>query len=248
MKPFKNHITDHYRRPFPGFKIRILRYHVIIGLVGIFMFLSPAMFSGEEKTWYPYTAALTFDDGPHPRYTRALIHLLEKYHVRATFFLVGQQVRKYPDLVRELVKHGSEIGNHTYHHYNLTRISSGKIIDELEMTNTLIEEYGGVRTTYFRPPGGNYDKRVTGISEMLGYTMALWDVMPHDHIPQEPASIAQKILDNTSDGNIILLHSGIDPTLACLPGVIEQLHARGFRFVTVSEIMAIKAQVDGARF
>lgn len=225
-------------------KIRILRYHVIIVLISLLQFSAVAMFSSEEKLWFPYTIALTFDDGPHPYYTRKLVDLLAQYDVRATFFVVGKQVDKHPELLKPVTEQGHEIGNHTYTHSNLVKMTHNEVIAELEKMSDAVIRAVNEKPRYFRAPGGNCNDDVVRYARALGYEIAWWDIAPHDHIPQEPEEIAEKILSNVVDGDIVLLHSGIDSTVACLPHVIEELRSRGFRFVTVSEAHALREPVN----
>lgn len=224
--------------------ICIRRYHLILFVVCALLITRVSMFSSHEKKWYPYTVVLTFDDGPHPFYTLKLLDILSRYHIRATFFLVGKQIEKYPDLALAIAEEGHEFGNHTYHHYNLTTISPKTIINELKKTQHALNASTGKKMVWFRPPGGKYNDRVIHVAESCGYTMVLWDVEPRDHLPMDPDTLLNNILRNTSDDNIILLHSGIDTTVACLPRLIEALRERGFRFVTVSERIASRQKAD----
>jgi len=219
--------------------IRILRYQCIVCMVCFLLFTSISMFSSHEEQWHPYTVLLTFDDGPHPYYTRKLLDILKEHHVHATFFLVGKQIEKYPDLAQAIARDGHEFGNHTYNHYNLTTLSTSEIIKELEQTRHALGKSTGKNTRWFRPPGGNYNDRVIHTARSCGHTMVLWDVMPRDHLHVEPDTLLHHVLQNTSDGDIILLHSGIDSTIACLPRLIEALQSRGFHFITVSERTAL---------
>ncbi|MFH1379857.1 MAG: polysaccharide deacetylase family protein [bacterium] len=228
------------------FKIRILRYHVIIFIVCALLFSSLSMFSSQEKSWFPYTIALTFDDGPHPGYTDQLIRMCNKYNIKVTFFVVGKQADKYPELLKMIDENGHEIANHSYSHSNLTFLTSQAVISELTQTHNAVTRVVNRQPRYFRPPGGNYNAQVVEAALSTGYEMVLWEVAPLDHLQQDSVVIAGKILENASDGDIVLLHSGMDPTIECLPHVIEELKNRGFRFVTVSEALLLRNPVFAA--
>lgn len=206
------------------------------------------MFSSSETTWQPYTAALTFDDGPHPFYTYKLLEIFEKYNIKVTFFLVGKQIDKYPELVQAISAKGHEIGNHTYNHLNLTKLTLPDIHDELYRTHQSLRTTCNREARWFRPAGGNYNDLVIQTARSLGYSMALWDVAPLDHMHLSPDILFNKIIADTTDGAVVLLHSGIDTTLMCLPRIIENLRARGFRFMTISESEEIKNLTRYAQF
>lgn len=231
----------------PG-NIRILRYQAILCIVFLLLLSAISMFSSNEQSWKPYTIALTFDDGPHPFYTYKLIDICNRYNVKVTFFLVGKQIDKYPDLAKTIIQNGHEIGNHTYNHYNLTKISPQEVLSEINKTHLASLRACDQAPRWFRPPGGHHNKRIIQLARSIGYSLALWDYAPFDHVEQPPDILFNKIINNTSDGNIILLHSGINATLANLPRIIEHFQARGFKFITVSESMALKNQLKKAYF
>lgn len=189
---------------------------------------------------YPFKIALTFDDGPHPGFTGRIISVLSKEKIHATFFAVGSRMSEYPYLARYIVKEGNELAGHTFTHRNLTRLSKEEIVRELESTRTMIKSISGTDCRLFRPPGGRYNKGVVSISERLGYSMVLWTVFPKDHDENNPDVIIKKVLAQATDGGIVLLHSGRDATIAALPEIIHSLRRRGFRFVTVSELVLCK--------
>ncbi|MEP6922193.1 MAG: glycosyltransferase [bacterium] len=201
----------------------------------------------------PGMIALTFDDGPDPKWTPAILDILKQENVPATFFIIGKNGQSYPDLVRRIVNDGHEIGNHTFTHPNLGEIP-GPLVDlELNATQRLIESLTGRSTVLFRPPyfgDAEADKpeevEPAIRAEQLGYIMVGLRIDPSDwKTPVSAAEIIQRTTERALDtnpetrGQVVLLHdSGGDrsATLAALPGLIHELRSRGMRFVAVSEL------------
>jgi peptidoglycan-N-acetylglucosamine deacetylase len=179
--------------------------------------------------------ALTFDDGPHPAYTPQILRILRQNHVKATFFVVGMMAEQYPKLIKAELGGGHAVGNHTYHHVNLTRIPPKYVATEIDACGDVLEAVSGVRPHLFRPPGGDFDSQVAHISHKLGYTMVLWTDDPGDYASPGTGTIDRRTLDKISDGGIILIHDGVQETVNLLPRLIQELKARGFTFVTVDE-------------
>lgn len=185
--------------------------------------------------------ALTFDDGPHPTYTKEILDLLDEYGVKATFFVVGQNVGYYPELVKAEIDAGHEVGNHTYSHANLRRESYDAVCREIGETERLVYEDTDFRTHLLRPPGGIYNQAVCDAAADYDYTLVLWSIDTRDWAHNPSDKIAKDILTNVRGGDIILFHDYIaerSPTVAALRKVIPELLSRGFRFVTVSELLA----------
>jgi peptidoglycan-N-acetylglucosamine deacetylase len=180
--------------------------------------------------------ALTFDDGPHPEYTLKLLAILRKYHVKATFFVVGELAEQHPELIRAEVADGHLVGDHTYHHVNLTKIPFGEIATEWEAGREVIESITGQPVRYCRPPGGDYDKEVITAATDLGLTTVLWTDDPGDYASPGAKVIEKRVLEFVSNGGILLLHDGVQQTIDILPQLIETLQRRGFRFVTADEL------------
>jgi peptidoglycan/xylan/chitin deacetylase (PgdA/CDA1 family) len=185
--------------------------------------------------------ALTFDDGPNPLYTPSILNELRRYDAHATFFLVGKMVQQFPDLTLQILAEGHELGNHSYTHPNLTRLTQSEIIAEVLRTRAVIKEVTGQQTYLFRPPGGNIDPFVKDQLRSLDYNIIYWNINAGEfrkNIPQEQAA---QIIAKVHDGSILLLHNGlVDGTLNILPTLMAELHKRGFCFVTVSELMTAK--------
>ena len=181
--------------------------------------------------------ALTFDDGPHPAYTPRILEILRKYKVKATFFVVGSQAEKYPNLVRAELNEGHSVGNHTYHHVSLPKIPQIYVADEIKACGDVIKAVGGKPPRLFRPPGGEYNQQVAEVASILGYTMVLWTDDPGDYVSPGAQVILDRTLGKASDGGIILVHDGIEQTVEILPQLIETLQKQGYRFVTVDEMV-----------
>ncbi len=182
--------------------------------------------------------ALTFDDGPDPRYGPAIAALLVRDHVPATFFLVGVRVKQYPQVARLLARDGFEIGNHTYDHQRLPDLKPHEIAQELRLCDHWVFVTTGRHTTLMRPPGVQYNDKVLSVAHALGYDTVSWTVGASDYETQPTPWITQRILDRTENGSIILLHQTTPDTLGALPAIITGLRARGYRFVTVGAMLA----------
>lgn len=181
--------------------------------------------------------ALTFDDGPHPAYTPKLLDILDRYGVKATFFVVGMMARRYPNLVKEEAARGHVVGNHTYHHVDLTKLSEEEIADEIQRCDDVLKRILGKQPRYFRPPGGDYNAKIAQISQSMGHTMVLWTDDPGDYANPGEDVILERTLGRVRNGGIILMHDGIQQTIDVLPTIITYLRNKGYRFVTVDEML-----------
>lgn len=184
--------------------------------------------------------ALTFDDGPHPQFTPKLLAFLKQYKVKATFFVVGEMAEKYPQLVKAEADAGHCVGNHTYHHVNLTKISSDKVATEIVACNEVVKRITGHTPRYFRPPGGDYNHQIAEICDALNTTMVLWSDDPGDYRKPGEEIIQTRLLNKVKGGAIILLHDGIQQTLDVLPQVITTLRKQGYEFVTVDQMVSLE--------
>jgi len=180
--------------------------------------------------------ALTFDDGPHPGKTERLLEILHHENVKATFFTVGTMVERSPGLVRMISSEGHELANHTYSHRRLPTLSQSEVEKEIRLGAAALQAVTGVAPRLYRPPGGEYDNRITKIGRTLGQVMVLWTDDPADFALPGSQKILHRTLSKTSNGSIILLHDGIDQTMEILPELIHTLRARGYTFVTCSEL------------
>lgn len=190
--------------------------------------------------------ALTFDDGPWPKQTDAVLKILAKYDVPATFFMVGDRVKKRPDLARHVANAGHLIGNHTYHHENLTEVAPARIRDEIAGTNRMISRATGKKVTWFRPPMGKVDSRVYSELKRQKMRPVLWTVDPQDWRDNLKATdIERGVLSAVRPGSVILLHDGGGDQremLKALPKIIRGLRARGYDFVLLDDLDSVKAR------
>jgi len=193
--------------------------------------------SGPAEAGAP-TICLTFDDGPHPRTCTAILDVLRREHVPATFFVVGTRSREHPELLRRMLREGHEIGNHTWDHQRLTTLEPDGVRWELRSLHDLIVRCTGIWPTLCRPPGGTYDARVLEICRDEGYRVCLWSVNAGDWITGKTADqIAERVIDRVRPGAIVLLHDEKPATPEALPWIIHALRERGYQFLTVSEML-----------
>jgi len=184
--------------------------------------------------------ALTFDDGPHPKYTPEILDILNEYGICATFFAIGENAALYPDILKRCQNEGHEIANHTYSHTDLSKNSYNNICAEVCSTEKILFENLDTRTKLLRPPGGLYGKNVIRAASELDYTLVLWNVDTKDWAHTPPDKIANKVIDCAQPGDIILMHDFIgkdSPTPDALRKMIPKLLEMGYRFVTVSELL-----------
>jgi peptidoglycan/xylan/chitin deacetylase (PgdA/CDA1 family) len=191
----------------------------------------------------PYIA-LTFDDGPHATLTPKLLDLLAAHHMRATFFVVGQNAADHPDILRRAVREGHEIGNHSWSHPNLGRMSDEAVRRELQKTDDAIFAAIGKHPTLLRPPYGSITARQKRwIHDDFGYRIITWDVDPLDWKRPGPSVVTNRILKETRPGSIVLAHDIHPPTIEAMPATFDQLDRKGFKSVTVSELLAMATPV-----
>lgn len=180
--------------------------------------------------------ALTFDDGPQPVFTPQVLDVLERYGVPATFFCIGSQVQKYPEIVRRTFEEGNDIGNHTWSHPYLTTLSPDAIRWQLSSTSAVIEQATGVEPTLFRPPYGATNATVRSIAAQLGLVQAEWTIDTRDWQRPGVTTIVSTVFNEVRPGSIILLHDGggdRSQTVQALPRIIRGLQQRGFTFTTL---------------
>ncbi|GII04371.1 polysaccharide deacetylase family protein [Planobispora takensis] len=181
--------------------------------------------------------ALTFDDGPG-RYTGTLLRHLADHRAHATFFVVGRNVAADPGPVRQAVEAGHEIGNHSWSHRNLTTLSGAEIRSDLARTDRAVKAAAGVTPKLVRPPYGAFNETVR---RQTTRPVVLWSVDTEDWRYRDSAAVARKAVKSASPGGIILFHDIHPTTVKAIPKVLESLSARGYKFVTVSELYGGKA-------
>lgn len=184
--------------------------------------------------------ALTFDDGPHGELTPKLLDMLKARGVKATFFMVGQCVVQYPQIVKRMAAEGHEVANHSWNHTALNKLGADGLRKQLVNTNDAIENACGIRPTVMRPPYGATNAALNKkINEEYGMKVILWSVDPLDWKYRNSARVSSQILQGTQPGGIILSHDIHATTVAAMPETIDALLAKGYKFVTVSELIAM---------
>lgn len=190
------------------------------------------------------TIALTFDDGPHPTQTDEILEVLAEYGIHATFFPIGKNISQAPDVARRVQAAGHEIGNHTYSHAFVSKLTDEQLQQEILSTAKLLQEQVGVTPVVFRPPGGDISDRAVDLVNKLGYRYVLWSwrVDTRDWAAVSVDSVVNTVLHNVQGGDIVLFHDyvvGKSPTAAALRVLIPKLIEEGYTFVTVSELAAM---------
>jgi len=195
---------------------------------------------------------LTFDDGPHIKGAPIILDVLKKEGVHGTFFVVGIRVREHPDLVKRMIEEGNEVGNHTQDHLRLNTMPLKNVKAEIRNCEINVERACGRRTALFRAPGTRVTHEMMLMIKSMGYTTVGWNVGAKDFIPAAtgkmtpemeaeinttPAEVAKRVIDNVKPGVIILLHDN-PVTASALPTIIQKLRERGYRFKTVTEMLA----------
>ena len=188
--------------------------------------------------------AITFDDGPHPQNTPRLLDMLKERGIKATFFLIGKSAATWPDVVKRIIAEGHEVANHTWTHPLLTHLSEAKVLDELQSTHDAITKACGTAPILYRPPYGAASmSQKKMIHEHFGYPTILWDVDPEDwRAPRFIAKVHDCLLKETRSGSIILCHDIHQPTVDAMPSTLDDLTARGFKFVTVTQLINLEVQ------
>jgi len=189
--------------------------------------------------------ALTFDDGPYSPYTEQILDILKENQVHATFFVVGENVEKYPELVARIVREGHQIGNHTYHHVDLLKGDRKKIAEEIDRTNKAIAAITGTAPHVVRPPHGFRDPAVMEMMAERGLKVVEWSVMSRDWTNPGVEVIVDRTVEKVRHGSIILLHDGDGiagkasriQSVEATRRIIQTLAGQGYQFVTVDEIL-----------
>ncbi len=180
--------------------------------------------------------ALTFDDGPS-KYTKDILDILKKYDACGTFFLIGNKVSFYGEVLREMLSEGNEIGNHSYDHKYLTRLSEEEVKDEINKTQYEIKRVTGYTPTLFRPTYGGYNNT---LKSYIDLTFVLWDADSRDWSVKSTEGIMYNVFKDVKSGSIILFHDNHEYSVNALPSVIKELKKQGYKFVTVSELLELK--------
>lgn len=178
--------------------------------------------------------ALTFDDGPNPTSTPVLLDGLKKRGVKVTFFVIGSNAKKYPDIIKREAEEGHIVGNHTYNHVEITKVSEEVARKEIMDTSKLVEEITGQPTQYMRPPFGAWQKELEMELEVMP---VLWNVDPLDWTTENEDEIVNKVVTDVKENDIILLHDCYISSVNAALRIVDILQKEGYEFVTVEELI-----------
>lgn len=221
---------------------RIVSVFLAIWLIGALILPTGAariIFSFAGGTEKP-RVALTFDDGPHPRYTPEILDILKEYGVTATFFAVGSNAENYPHLIRRICEEGHELGNHTHNHFHVAKLSREALCRDIDSAQAVLTRISGQNVRLFRPPEGVCTEDLKSYCEQKGMTILLWSIDTRDWAHTPVAEICENVKNNVKDGSIILMHDFIgknSPTPAALRCIIPMLQELGYELVSVSQLM-----------
>jgi peptidoglycan-N-acetylglucosamine deacetylase len=189
--------------------------------------------------------ALTVDDGPWPETTEQMLDIFKQNDVKATFFWIGKSLENSPEIARKVVAEGHAIGNHTWHHW-YDGMDAATAANEIDRTAKLIYETTGVKTTYFRPPGGVLTNGLAKYAKEQNYSVVMWSITSADTDPHaQPSAFVENVLKNAKPGAIVLMHDGggdRSRTIKALPEMIAGLKKEGYRFVTIPELLEMQGQ------
>ena len=187
----------------------------------------------------PYIA-MTFDDGSSPGNTTRLLDILKQRNIKVTFFMIGPNVVAHPEIARRALAEGHEIGNHSWTHPQLSKLSDQRVTEEITKTQEAIKNACGFTPTLLRPPYGAITKRQREwIENQFGLNVILWSVDPLDWKRPGASVITQRILSGAQSGAIILSHDIHQQTVDAMPATLDALLAKGYKFVTVSQLIAM---------
>jgi peptidoglycan/xylan/chitin deacetylase (PgdA/CDA1 family) len=212
----------------------MLRRNVLASLAAVSLCGAASTARAAESITDDRIVALTFDDGPHPELTPRLLDMLEQENVHATFFVIGSCAARCPDIVRHAFEAGHEIGNHTWSHPVLTRVSATQAAEEISRTDVLLRSITGEIPNTLRPPYGAMNEKVKEVA--LPRPLLLWDVDTLDWRRRNTPAVERAA--TTSDGGIVLMHDIHPTTVEAVPAIIRDFKSRGYRFVTISAYVA----------
>lgn len=187
-----------------------------------------------DKVQEAKKVALTFDDGPHQKYTKLLLDGLRERNVKATFFLIGKSIEGKEELVEQMKEDGHLIGNHTYTHIQLGKVGTDDACAEIWKTNTAIYDITEEIPCFIRPPFGEWNEELSCAVDM---SVVLWDIDPQDWKYKDTERIRDYVVKNVSDGDIILLHDVYKTSVEAALQIVDILSEEGYEFVTVEEII-----------
>lgn len=181
--------------------------------------------------------ALTFDDGPHPIYTPMVLDILDRYNIKATFFLIGREAEKYPNLVGDILKRGHSIGNHTYSHsVTFTFCNTNKVIQDMLKCNNILHNETRCNIKYFRPPFGVTNLNIAKGIKKLNMQSIGWSIRSLDTMGKDNEVVCNRVIERLHNGAIILLHDNREKIVDLLNMIITESYNKGFSFVSLQEL------------
>ncbi|NJR14686.1 MAG: polysaccharide deacetylase family protein [Calothrix sp. CSU_2_0] len=186
--------------------------------------------------------ALTFDDGPWPKYTEQILDILKENNIKGTFFVIGKNMKNFPKIGQRIVTDGHAIANHTWHHW-YHRLNPKAAAYEIDATEEIIYKTTGVRTNLFRPPGGILGNGPAAYAKSKKYSVIMWSADSHDYKRPPTPRLLSNVMRNSKPGGIVLMHDGggvRDSTVKALPAMIDKFRNSGYRFVTMPEMLEIE--------
>lgn len=213
----------------------LLIFIVIVSSKIQFNFFIPAIHSGDKNS---QKIALTFDDGPHPIYTPKVLDLLKKHRAKASFFLIGENLKKYPYLVERILDEGHSIGNHSFTH-SKTIDFKGKArwLKEIEETDLEIQKITGKKPKFFRPPYGVTTPHLADALEKTGHLTIGWNQRTYDTMLSNPQKILSKLKKKLKAGDIVLLHDSHENIIPILEYLLPEVERKNLSFVTINELI-----------
>lgn len=182
----------------------------------------------------PPKIALTFDDGPSAKYTGILLDGLKERGVKATFFLIGENAKAQPELVKRMDEEGHLIGNHTYHHVQIGKLPEEQAIEEVEQTDAVIYQITGKHTEYMRPPFGQWKKNLEYKMQIIP---VLWSIDTLDWTTENEEEIVNRVVTDVGEGDIILMHDCYASSVNAALRIVDYLQTEGFELVTVDRLL-----------
>lgn len=190
----------------------------------------------------PYVA-LTFDDGPHAVHTIKILDVLKKYNAKATFFVLGSNVKRYPNILRRIANEGHEVANHSWNHPFFTKLNAAQLRKQLGDTNYIIKSITGQKVHSMRPPYGATNKRINALmANQYGLTSIMWSVDPADWKRPGVQVVVNRVLSKTRPGSVILLHDIHASSAQAVEPIVRGLIQKGYKFVTVNQLRSIARQ------
>lgn len=237
-------LLDVFKEVSPFLYVIIVLFWVIITGIGSFSMswnyhvnaLTSNRLCKEKKV------AITFDDGPHEKFTPEVLQVLKKYQAKATFFCIGKQIEKSPNIIERIIKEGHTIGNHSYSHSKFNGFfSTKKVTEEIEATNDLVESIIGKKMNLFRPPFGVTNSAIAKAVRNTKHKVIGWNIRPFDTVQKNEQIVINKIKKGISPGAVILLHDTNHRTPIVLEQLLVFLQEKGYKTTTINELFSIEA-------